>query len=299
MFESAVSSKISNNLQHVTHSGLSSCAIAARYFLVTERYASIVLQLPACSNAYPCTTLMSVACSVARSPLCYPYSHGKLGLKRQTNTPRLLSISATHSTTLANAGTIEGKLELPESTQKNLAPLSTTLITLNDGEYSTYSTSTNSSFSFHNIPPGVHLLNVHSTQAYHFSQIKIQILEGEDPKCIEYYYAGATKSPISHPLTLYANAQYEYFQSRPSFALFSLFKNPMVLIMIFSVGMMVVMPQMMQNLDPEQKEQMKKQMEMQSDPTKMLSALWGEVSGAGSKEITEKKVVRKERLQRE
>jgi hypothetical protein len=75
-------------------------------------------------------------------------------------------------------------------------------------------------------------------------------------------------------------------------------KNPMVLIMIFSVGMMIVMPQMMNNLDPEQKEQMKKQMEMQQDPTKMLSQLWGEMKG-GNKEITEKKVIRTERLKRE
>lgn len=83
----------------------------------------------------------------------------------------------------------------------------------------------------------------------------------------------------------------------------------MILIMIFSVGMMFIMPSMMSNLDPEQKEQMKKQMEAQQDPTKMLSQLWGEMSGGagvagagagGTKEISEKKVVRKQtRLKRE
>ena len=72
----------------------------------------------------------------------------------------------------------------------------------------------------------------------------------------------------------------------------------MMLMMAFGVGMMFIMPQMMQNLDPEQKQQMKKQMEMQSDPTKMLSQLWGDVSGGG-KEITEKKIIRNERLKRE
>ena len=84
----------------------------------------------------------------------------------------------------------------------------------------------------------------------------------------------------------------------------------MILIMIFSVGMMFIMPSMMSNLDPEQKEQMKKQMEAQQDPTKMLSQLWGEMSGGGAgagagagaggtKEISEKKVGRKQRLKRE
>ena len=111
-------------------------------------------------------------------------------------------------------------------------------------------------------------------------------------------YPGAAKKPIAHPLTLFANAKYDYFQPRPSFSLLVIFKNPMVLVMIFSVVMMVIMPQMMNNLDPEQKEQMKKQMEMQQDPTKMLSQLWGEMSG-GTKEITEKKVVKKGRLKRE
>lgn len=193
--------------------------------------------------------------------------------------------------------TIQGKLQLPETNQKNsLPPINTTLITLNDGEFSTYSTSSNT-FSFHNVPPGVHVLDVHS-KIYHYSQVKIQILEGQEPKCIEYFYPGAGKRPISHPLTLYANAKYNYFQPRPTFSLFSMLKNPMVLIMIFSVGMMIVMPQMMNNLDPEQKEQMKKQMEMQQDPTKMLSQLWGEMKG-GNKEITEKKVIRTERLKRE
>lgn len=200
---------------------------------------------------------------------------------------------------LSGAATIEGKLELPEGLKnKNYPPLQSTLITLNDGEFLTYSTQ-NNTFSFHDVPTGVHVLDVHC-HTYHYSQVKIQILEGEEPKCIEYFYPGAKKSPISHPLTLYTNAKLNYFQPRPTFSPFRMLKNPMVLIMLFSVGMMFVMPQMMGNLDPEQKEQMKKQMEMQQDPSKMLSQLWGEISGAGApREISEKKVVRRERLKRE
>jgi hypothetical protein len=199
---------------------------------------------------------------------------------------------------LAAATSIEGKLEIPETaSNKYLKPLNSTLITLNDGEFITYSTSTNG-FAFHNVPPGVHVLDVHSN-TYQFSQVKIQILEGEEPKCIEYIYPGAAKRPISHPMTLYTNAEFNYFQKRPSLSFFAMFKNPMVLMMVFGVGMMFVMPQMMNNLDPEQKEQMKKQMEMQSDPTKMLSQMWGDMAGGGTKEISEKKVIKKERLKRE
>jgi len=195
----------------------------------------------------------------------------------------------------ANANKIQGKIQLPETNQK-LQPLNSTLVTLN-GELSTYTIPTASGenyFTFYNVPTGVHLLNVHS-HIYHFSQIKIQILEGEEPKCIEYVYPGATKRPTSHPLNLVAHANYQYFEPRPTFSPFVLFKNPMILVMIFSIGMMVVMPQMMKNLDPEQKEQMKKQMEMQSNPTEMLSQMWGEMSGSGTKELNEKKVIKKER----
>ena len=75
----------------------------------------------------------------------------------------------------------------------------------------------------------------------------------------------------------------------------------MVLVMVASAALMFVMPRMMENLDPEQKEQMKKQMEMQQDPTKMLSQLWGDLSGTnaqpqvGKKKIKERGAVRRMR----
>ena len=39
--------------------------------------------------------------------------------------------------------------------------------------------------------------------------------------------------------------------------------------MVVTAGMMLVMPKMMEGMDPEQKEQMQRQMEMQQDPTKV------------------------------
>lgn len=201
---------------------------------------------------------------------------------------------------MTKTATILGRLILPDS---NLAPLNSTLITLNDGEYTTYSTGTDGSFKFYNIPPGIHVLDVRSN-LYHFSQIKIQLLPENDmvPNCIEYIYPGATKYTIKHPLILTAHATYDYFEKRPSFSPFRIFKNPMVLMMVVSIGMMVLMPYMMQNLDPEQKEQMKKQMEMQQDPSKMLSQMWGELSGKSIADEKKKNAIRKgnkTRLKRE
>ena len=205
---------------------------------------------------------------------------------------------------LVFSATIQGTLSLPPHTTTGtttgpLPTLNATRVTLNAGEYSTYTTASNT-FAFHNIPTGVHSLTVHHP-IYHFSQVKIQVTE--DIKCIEYMYAGAQKRSIEHPLELSALATIDYFEPKPSFSPFRMLKNPMVLLMLFSVVMMVVMPNMMNNLDPEQKEQMKKQMEMQQDPSKMLSSLWSDLSGAasggdGRKEVTEKKVIR-QRVKRE
>eukprot|EP00568_Trieres_chinensis_P013777 CAMPEP_0183295848 /NCGR_PEP_ID=MMETSP0160_2-20130417/3652_1 /TAXON_ID=2839 ORGANISM="Odontella Sinensis, Strain Grunow 1884" /NCGR_SAMPLE_ID=MMETSP0160_2 /ASSEMBLY_ACC=CAM_ASM_000250 /LENGTH=287 /DNA_ID=CAMNT_0025457387 /DNA_START=53 /DNA_END=917 /DNA_ORIENTATION=+ len=176
---------------------------------------------------------------------------------------------------------IKGRLRLPDD-----KPLNTTLITLNDGQYSTY-TQAHGDFVFHAVGPGVHVLEAHSP-LHHFSQVKIQLLSEsmEAPKCIEYVYPGAPKQAIPHPLLLTAHARYEYFEKRQGFSLFSILRNPMMLMMMFSVGLMLLMPKMMEGLDDDQKEQMKRQMEMQQDPSKMLTQLWGDISGTGESDNT-------------
>lgn len=153
--------------------------------------------------------------------------------------------------------------------------MNATRVALNAGEQLTYSR-LDGTFAFYNVPPGVHLIDVYNHE-YMFSQVKIQLLpESMDaPKCIEYAYPGANKQSIPHPLTLTALAKYQYFEQRPGFSIFSLLKNPMLLMMIFSVGLMYAMPKMMEGLEPEEQERMRKQMEMQKDPTKMIASLFG------------------------
>lgn len=181
----------------------------------------------------------------------------------------LLSLHSASGDTTRTA-TIKGTLRLPDDT-----PVNMTRVSLNAGEQLTYSR-LDGTFAFYNVPPGVHLVDVHSHTLL-FSQIKIQLLEDSmaAPKCIEYAYPGASKQPISHPLVLTAHARYEYFETRPGFTVFSLLRNPMLLMMLFSVGLMYVMPKLMENLEPEEQERMRASMEMQKDPTKMLSQLFG------------------------
>ncbi|KAI2501484.1 Protein of unknown function (DUF2012) [Fragilaria crotonensis] len=179
----------------------------------------------------------------------------------------------------AQYGTIEGTLRLPDE-----MPVNSTKIALNNGEKITYSR-LDGSFAFYNVPPGIHLLDVHSHQL-HFSQVKVQLLPDamDSPKCIEYAYPGAPKNVIQHPIHLKAHAKYEYFQPKQGFSPTMLLKNPMMLMMLVSIGMMFLMPKMMENLEPEERERMQKQMAAQQDPSKMLSNLWQDLSGAGAAE---------------
>jgi len=49
------------------------------------------------------------------------------------------------------------------------------------------------------------------------------------------------------------------------------------------------MPKMMDQLEPEEKARMKQQMAMQSDPTKMLGQLWGDLTSGEASSSTSPK----------
>jgi ER membrane protein complex subunit 7 len=151
----------------------------------------------------------------------------------------------------------------------------TARITLNHDEYTTFSRN-DGSFIIYNVGPGIHQLDIQNA-AFHFPQIKVQLLEESmtTPKCLEYAYPGATKNPVPYPLVLTPYAAFNYFEQRKGFSIFVILKNPMFLMMGFSALMMFFMPKMMENLEPEEKERMMQQMEMQKDPTKMLSSFFG------------------------
>ena len=54
-----------------------------------------------------------------------------------------------------------------------------------------------------------------------------------------------------------------------------IFRNPMLLMMLFAGGMTFIMPKMMEGMDPEQRKEMEKQMAAQQDPMKMMQGLFG------------------------
>lgn len=113
------------------------------------------------------------------------------------------------------------------------------------------------------------------------------------PKCLEYAFPGAQKRALKYPLVINPKGTYQYFEAKKGFSIFRLLKNPMVILMLFSVGLMVAMPYMMEGLDPEEKARMKEQMKNQQDPTAMLSQMWGDITGGEEEAPKSKKERRK------
>lgn len=181
-------------------------------------------------------------------------------------------------------------MQFPDKSAFNV----TTRISLDNDEYMTHSRA-DGTFVIFDVPPGIHQLDVHST-THHFGQVKIQLLADSmnAPKCLEYAYPGAAKLAVKYPLVLTPHATYEYFEPQRGFSIFGLLKNPMVLMMVVSAGLMLGMPKLMEGLDPEEKEQMRKQMQAQSNPTEMFSQMFG---GGGGTTSTEVGKTRRERRQ--
>jgi ER membrane protein complex subunit 7 len=168
---------------------------------------------------------------------------------------------------------IEGRLQYPNKMPYNI----TTPIIVNHGEFTTYSRN-DGNFTIHDIVPGVYLIDVQSPM-HHFSQIKClykpEAIQENKPifSCLEYHYPGAVKQPVENMLVISALGTYDYFELKRGFSVMSLIKNPMVIMMILSAGMMYMLPKMMENMDPEERAIMQKQMSRQQNPQQMFGEL--------------------------
>ena len=158
----------------------------------------------------------------------------------------------------------------------------TTRVTLNGGEYETF-TRIDGSFVFHDVKPGIHLLDVLSPIAM-FSQVKINI--PSDPasgkvRCLEYRYPGAPKAPVTcmegPGLTLMAHTRMFYFEQRPRVSIMGmLMGNPMLLMMGAMAALAYLAPGAF-DMKEFQEQQKKAQEELgvdTSDPMAMFSKLF-------------------------
>ncbi|KAG0380111.1 hypothetical protein BGX24_010141 [Mortierella sp. AD032] len=131
-----------------------------------------------------------------------------------------------------------------------------TRVLLSGGQFSSMVTK-EGRFRFTNIPEGTYLLEVQSTQ-YTYPTVKVT-LAGKESKAnmvsLGYDWSN-NDNPLQLPITLVPRGPTSFFIPREGFKISSLFANPMMLMMGFSVLMLFVMPKMMAGMDAEQMEEM-------------------------------------------
>ncbi|CAM9933022.1 unnamed protein product, partial [Pylaiella littoralis] len=159
---------------------------------------------------------------------------------------------------------ILGTLAMPD---RSVVP--TTKVILNGGSYSSL-TARDGSFAFRDVTPGVYLLEVLSPH-FHYSAMKVKVDDKTGIIAIEYKYPGSSRKEAVHPLLLTAHAKWDHFERREGMKVGGMFKSPMTIIMVLSMVMMFFLPKMMENLDPEQLEEIKGQQKAVQDSTANFS----------------------------
>ncbi|CAN0012974.1 unnamed protein product [Chrysoparadoxa australica] len=151
---------------------------------------------------------------------------------------------------------VEGKLVAQDG-----APPGTTKMTLRGAgtlAYSTFS-GVDGSWTFPNVPAGVYLLDVLS-ETWAFSQLRIKVPTGEDITLgggeefgvLEYKFPGAQKLEAPYPIVMTAHARWAYFDAERSMGPQTLLGNPMLLISLVAMGLVFLMPRLMDSLEQEE-----------------------------------------------
>lgn len=132
------------------------------------------------------------------------------------------------------------------------------------------------SFTFREVPSGIYLLDVSSINSI-FPQLKLKISsENSTIHAVEYKYPGSKRLPTTYPLVIIALIPVEYFHHKPPFSIFSLFKNPMMLMMLVSGCAIFFLPNMLSGIDPEQMKEL--QGDAGGDPMASFKKMMGMAS---------------------
>ncbi|OJT11821.1 hypothetical protein TRAPUB_11616 [Trametes pubescens] len=94
------------------------------------------------------------------------------------------------------------------------------------------------------------------------SFIRVDIFESDSLPEVRPYFPGTPLSPaapatLPYPLVLSARGRYDYFVPRESFNVIAMFKNPMMMMMLGAGVLVLLMPTLMKNMDPEVMEEFK------------------------------------------
>eukprot|EP01103_Thecamoeba_quadrilineata_P012325 TRINITY_DN314_c1_g1_i1.p1 TRINITY_DN314_c1_g1~~TRINITY_DN314_c1_g1_i1.p1 ORF type:complete len:198 (-),score=24.78 TRINITY_DN314_c1_g1_i1:195-788(-) len=121
------------------------------------------------------------------------------------------------------------------------------------------------SFVIHDVPPGSYLIQVLSTE-YNFPQVRVDVSSRPDVKTkAQLFNIQNTNTP--YPLSLEPESVATFFQRRESFNIFSLLGNPMLIMVLFTVGIMFVLPKLKDLTDEVEQESRQAQVAPNSQPS--------------------------------
>ena len=149
----------------------------------------------------------------------------------------------------AAAYSVEGVIRLPRSVQDP----SQRRVVLSGGRSAI--PNSRGEFVIENLAAGTYLLEVQDLENV-FPPVRIDISAKESGRVRA--SNPDTSERLAYPLVLRPLAPAQYFEVRVPYDWTAMLKNPMVMMMGFSLFLMVLMPKMMANMDPEELEQMRK-----------------------------------------
>ncbi|KAF8973738.1 hypothetical protein BDZ97DRAFT_389478 [Flammula alnicola] len=173
----------------------------------------------------------------------------------------LLLQSILCAATLALALDISGRIAW-----NDLCPNTTTLgqakASLDNGVF-TGGVVQDGTFTIPGVSDGTHILSIISHD-YSFDQLRVDVNNSNSLIEVRPYVAGTPMNPpssvlLSYPVLVTPREKYVYFAPPESFNLAGMFSNPMMLLMIGGAGMVLAMPYLIKNLDPEALEDFKEQ----------------------------------------
>ncbi|KAI0757075.1 hypothetical protein C8Q80DRAFT_76093 [Daedaleopsis nitida] len=117
------------------------------------------------------------------------------------------------------------------------------------------------SFVIPEVPAGTYVLSV-LAHDHVFENMRVDVLDTETLPEVRPYFLGTPLSPTSpvtlpYPIQLTAQRRHDYFTPRQSFNVIEMFKNPMMMMMLGAGVLVLLMPMMMKNMDPEVMEEFK------------------------------------------
>jgi len=159
----------------------------------------------------------------------------------------------------ASLGQIRGRISIPNKFQQDLPSgggLAAAKVIL-DGGLRTVLPIADGTFFINGIFAGPHLLQVvHPTLS--FDPVRVEASESGGALKMSAHMADQEQgrgAKLKYPLGLAPSGTFQYLEKREEFNIMTIFKNPMALISLFSVGAMFLLPKLQPMIEEEKERQ--------------------------------------------